>query len=143
MFIVLQVVQMRDHTNTNKIFYYFQVDIFDELHIVQLSEKHEKLFQDICWIDAYLTLDLGDKYADILKNNITHIYSAEMNIGIVDMHTLLPWPCQMLFHRYGDHVSLQSFICLKNTMVHFTRPYVLRFAALVFQFFQLTIPPRQ
>ena len=42
------------------------------------------------------------------NNNVTHIYSVEMHVGMVNMQTLLPWTCQMLFDSYDRHVSSQS-----------------------------------
>ena len=37
--------------------------------------------------------------------NVTHTSSAAMYVGMVDMQTFLPWPCQMMFHRYDVHVA--------------------------------------
>ena len=42
-------------------------------------------------------------------NNKIHIYSVAMHVGMVDMHTLLPWPYHMLFDRYYDHATSQGF----------------------------------
>ena len=40
----------------------------------------------------YLIFDLGYQYVEIANNNATHIYSVEIHVGMVDMHTLWPWP---------------------------------------------------
>ena len=43
------------------------------------------------------------------NNNATHIYSVEIHVGIVDLHTLYPWPLHMLVPRYDAHAALLSF----------------------------------
>ena len=67
----------------------------------------------MCWNDDYLILGLGVQYVVNFNNNVTHIYSVEINVGTVDIHTLLLYKCQMLFHIYGGHVACQSFYIIK------------------------------
>ena len=63
----------------------------------------------MCLSDDYLIIDLGDQYVDNQHNKLTHIYSLEMNAGMVDRHNFLPWPGQMLFDSYDYHVASHSF----------------------------------
>ena len=42
-------------------------------------------------------------------NNVTHISSVVIYVGMVDMHTLFPWPCQLIFHIYDAHTTYQRF----------------------------------
>ena len=63
----------------------------------------------MCWNYAYLILDLEDKYVVNWNNITTHIPSVEMDVGMVNMHTLFPWSCQMLLHIYDSHMASQSF----------------------------------
>ena len=37
--------------------------------------------------DAYIILDLEYQYVGNYNNNTTHIYSVEMNVEMVDIHT--------------------------------------------------------
>ena len=69
--------------------------------------------KEMCCNDSYLIIGLEDKYLGNWHNNARHLFGASMHVGIVDMHTLSPWPCEVLLHVYEDHVSSQSFICLK------------------------------
>ena len=67
----------------------------------------------------------------IVHNNGTYITSVVTNIEMVDIYTLLPWPCQILFDKYDTHVVSQSFICLKYMIEKFIRYYIMRIVALV------------
>ena len=67
----------------------------------------------MCWNDAYLILGLKDQYMGNYHNNVTHISSVAVHVGIVDIHTLLTWTRHMLLYIYNSHVTLQSFICPK------------------------------
>ena len=54
---------------------------------------------------ADLILDLEDISVDIVHNNSTHISNVVMHILMMDIHTLLPSPFQMLFETYDYHVD--------------------------------------
>ena len=40
----------------------------------------------MCFSDAYLILDLGGQYVDIVNNNANYISSVAMYVGMVDVH---------------------------------------------------------
>ena len=63
----------------------------------------------MCLNSAYLIL--GWKHRDVgnFHNNETHISSMEIHAEMVDMHTLLIWPCQVLFDICDERVESQSF----------------------------------
>ena len=63
----------------------------------------------MCFSDAYLILDLGGQYVDIVNNNANYISSVAMYVGMVDMHKFLPCPRHTLFDKYDAHVASQSF----------------------------------
>ena len=54
---------------------------------MQFSDKYENVFKKIHWNDDYLILGLEDKYVGNYNINATHIYSAAMHVGMVDMNT--------------------------------------------------------
>ena len=95
--------------NTYDRFYFRPVGLLHALYNVKLSDKYENLLKDMCWNDFYLILVMKYQYVGNWHNNITHISSVEMHVGMVDMSTLFPWPCQMLFCGYEYHEALQSF----------------------------------
>ena len=63
----------------------------------------------MCWNNAYTILVLEDQYMGNHNNNATQIYSVEMHVGMIDIHKLEPWTCQIMFHRYDFHAASQSF----------------------------------
>ena len=67
----------------------------------------------MCWNDAYLILGLEDQWVGTLHNNLTHISSVAMHVGMVDMHIFFTWPYHMLFDKNYSHVAWQSFIYIK------------------------------
>ena len=56
-----------------------------------------------------MILDIEYQYLGNWNNNATHISSVEMNVGMVYMHILFPWPCQLLLYIYNAHAASQSF----------------------------------
>ena len=65
--------------------------IFHALYNLKLGDNHENISYDKCWSDIYIIIDLGDQCMDILHNNVTHIYSLAMRVGIMDRQKLLIW----------------------------------------------------
>ena len=63
----------------------------------------------MCCNDACIIIGPEDQYMGNWYNNATHVFSVAMNVGVVDIHTLLPWPCQILLHIYDTHAKLQRF----------------------------------
>ena len=63
----------------------------------------------MCWNDAYMIIGLEYQYVGNCHNNETQISSVAMNVGIVDIHTLYPFPFQMLLHRYDAHAASLIF----------------------------------
>ena len=57
-----------------------------------------------------MILGLEDQFMGNRHNKATHIYSVAMHVGMVDIHTLYPWPYHMLLHRYDAHVASHSFM---------------------------------
>ena len=57
----------------------------------------------MCLSYADLIPDLGHKYVNILHNNVTQTFSVAMHVVMVDIHTLLEYPCQMLFDTHDYH----------------------------------------
>ena len=65
----------------------------------------------MCLIYYDMLLDLGDQYVDIMYNNSTHITNVETQVGMLDMHTLLIYPCLMILDKYDAHtVSMSSYM---------------------------------
>ena len=110
------------------------MDIFHAIYNVPLSNKHENILQDMCWSDVYLIIDLGDKWLDNYKNSVTEISSVAMCIGMVDRHTFFHdhKRCCLISTTTMRHHRV--FICLKDTIVHLTRPSVLCIADFIFEF---------
>ena len=79
------------------------------MYTAKSSDKYENTLKEMRWNDAYMILGLEDQYMGNYNNNATHISTLAMHFGMVDMYTLLPWPCQLLLHVYDAHVALQSF----------------------------------
>ena len=50
-------------------------------------------------------MELEDKSVNIDNNNVTHISNVVTHNMIMDIHTLLLSPCQMLFETYDYHVA--------------------------------------
>ena len=124
--IVLWLAQNKDHANTSETISFRPVVVLHALYNVQLSGKHEKLLQEICWNYAYLVIDFGYQYVGNFHNKAKHISSVVMHVGMDDMHTLLPWTCQMLFDKYDDHEVVQIFYMsqISNQPFHQTFTFV-------------------
>ena len=66
-----------------------------------------------------------------------HISSVEEHDHTEDMHTLLPFPYNMLWHKYDAHVApLYFYIYHICKFDFFTRPSVLSILDLIFEFFK-------
>ena len=63
----------------------------------------------MCFNDACMILGLRDQYVGDRHKNTTHIYSVKVHDVMVDMHTLLPCPYQVMFDICEEHASPQSF----------------------------------
>ena len=85
------------------------VGIFHTLYTVQLSDKYENVLKEMRWNYSYLTLVTEDQYVVNYNKNSTHIYSVEMNVGMLNMHTFWPWPCQLFLNIYDARVASHSF----------------------------------
>ena len=141
MHIVFWMAHIWDHSNTSKTFFSGRVEFFHALPNMRLIDKHENILQEIFWDDAYLILDLGYQYVGNFHNNVTRISSVTMCVGMVDRHTLLPWPCQMMFDIYENHVILQSFNLSQRYDWKFSRTSAFRIVYLVFDFSLIIILP--
>ena len=105
-----QVTQQTDNINTNGFFSFHPVGVFHALYNVQLSDGYENVFKEMCWNDAQLINGMEDQcMRNCHNNNTTHIYSVAMNVGMVDMLTLQPWSCHIIFHIYDSHAASLSF----------------------------------
>ena len=60
------------------------------------------------WNNSYLILVLEDQYVGNYNNNATDIFIVAMHVVMVYIHTLLPWPCQLMLHIYDAHMVSQS-----------------------------------
>ena len=47
-------------------------------------------------------------YRILLKGYNTY-FQCEMNVGMVDIHTLYIWPCHLLLHIYDTYAASLSF----------------------------------
>ena len=92
-------------------FSFHPVGVFHALYKVQLHDKYQNLLKEMCCNDVHLILVLEYIYIVNYKNNATQIFSVAVNVGMVNIHTFYPWPCQILLHRYDAHaVSLSLYI---------------------------------
>ena len=66
------------------------VGVLHILYTVKLSDKHQKLLNEMFWNDAYFILVPEDQYVINWHNNATHIYSVTMHVGMVDRQIF--WP---------------------------------------------------
>ena len=98
--------------------------VFHELYNVQLSDKSENVLKEMCWDDYYMIIGLEDRYMVNWYNNATHISILEIHIGVVYMHTLGSFPCQMMLHRYDDHVESHSFNMSKKGNYPFHQTFI-------------------
>ena len=57
----------------------------------------------MCLNDTYMIIGLVYQYMGNWHNIKTHISSVAINDVMVDMHTLLPCSCQMLFDIHDNH----------------------------------------
>ena len=64
------------------------MSIFYSLYIVQLSDKYENSSKEMCFNAAYMILGQEYQYIVNWNNNATQISSVEIDVGILDMHTL-------------------------------------------------------
>ena len=78
---------------------------FHSLYNAQLSDKYENLLKDKWFNDDYPILGQEYQYVGDWHNNTIHISSVAIHVGMVDMHTLLTWPCQLLLNIYDSHVE--------------------------------------
>ena len=76
---------------------------------MQLSDKDEIVLKEMCWDDAYLIIGMEYSYVGNYNNNTTHIYIVSVHVGMVDINTFYPCPCQILLHIYDVHAESQSF----------------------------------
>ena len=95
--------------NKNDKHYLHLVGVFYELYNVPFSDKYESILKDMCCNDYYMIIGMEDQYVGNWHNNSTHISSVAMHVGMVDIHKLLPWPCQMLLHTYNSHLVSNIF----------------------------------
>ena len=79
------------------------------MYKVQLSGRYENVLKDMHWSYPYLVLSQEYQYMGNYNNNAIHISSVAMHVGMVDMHILHPWPCQMWLHKYDAHMESHSF----------------------------------
>ena len=79
--------------------------VFHTLYTVQIIDKYENVLNDMCWNDTYLILDLEDQYMENYNNKSAHISNDEINVGMVDIHTLYPIPYQLMLRIYDTHVA--------------------------------------
>ena len=61
------------------------------------------------WNGSYIILGLVDQHLGNWYKNATYVSSVTMYVGMVDIHILFPWPCQILFDSYDYHAASQSF----------------------------------
>ena len=64
-----------------------------------------------------MIMDLEYQSVDIANNNATHISNVITHKLMMDMNTLFPSPCQMLFETYDYHVSWKSFLYVLNKLL--------------------------
>ena len=85
------------------------VGVFHTLYTFQSSDNYENILKEMRWNNAYIILGLEDLYVGNYNNKEKHISSVAMHVGMLDIHTLQPWTCQPLLHRYEPHVESRNF----------------------------------
>ena len=93
-----------------------------------LGEDKIAYMKHIKYIDA--------TWASYLRQRIWH-----GKCNNVSMHTLLHFPCHILWRKYDAHMASMYFICFIYAIFFSPRPSVLIILADIFEFFLITISP--
>ena len=86
----------------------FSCHLTESLHVlynVKLYDKCKNELMDSCWNNDNLFLGQEDLRLDIWHNIAINISGVVTHDLTVDTHTLLPFPYQMLWHKYDTHVK--------------------------------------
>ena len=75
---------------------------------MKLSDRYENLLKEMRWNNAYMILGLKYQYVGNQNNNATNCFSVAMCVGMVDMHTVYPFPCHLMLNIYDAHVEPHS-----------------------------------
>ena len=97
LYIVFQLLLNHKNTHTIGTVYFHLMGIYHARYNVQLVGTHENVLLGLIFNCADINIDLVDQYMDILHNNSKHTSNVVMHILIMDIHTCLPYPCQMMF----------------------------------------------
>ena len=81
------------------------------LYNVQLYDKCENEWKDLCCNTKHLFLGQADLCLDIWHNIAWHIYSVVTHYLTVDTHTFLPLPYHMLWRKYDAIWNEYIIIC--------------------------------
>ena len=93
----------------HNIHFFHQVYVGDKLYIMIPFYMHENLFQGVCLSVSYLIPELVQQYVDNFQNNVSHISSMVMHGRTVGRRTLQPYPFNMLFGGYDNHMSSHHY----------------------------------
>ena len=86
----------------------FSYQLMEAYHIcnnVQLYDKCENELKDWCWDTDHMFPGQEYECLDIWHNSEIHIFSVATHDLNVDMHTLLTFPCHMLWLKHNTHME--------------------------------------
>ena len=85
--------------------YYHSTEACHVLYNVQLYDKYENEWKDLCCNTEHLFIGQADLCLDIWHNIVWHISSAVRHDLTVDTYTFLSLPYQMLWRTHDAHVE--------------------------------------
>ena len=123
--------------------YYHSTEACHVLYNVQLYDKCENEWKDLCCNTKHLFLGQADLCLDIWHNIKIYISSVVTRDLTVDMHTFFPLPYHIIWRKYDAHVAWLYFYMFHIRDLFF--PQTLFFENFGWDpwFFLITIPPWQ